>query len=179
MFSSKKVFKEVAVGIIALSMCVVANAQQKGDFSAGVNLLGGYGGNVTDFGPGVVLSYNITDPIRVAGEFDFLWGINDKSTSLVTLTSLWKEGSVYGHYLFPIGTGYLYPLVGAGIVEMTAKVKVLGITESATLSKPVFSLGVGATGVINEKFNYSPEVRLKIVEDSFRYQFMIGIAYKF
>ena len=72
--------KKVAIVAISLVMSVGAIAQQRGDFAVGANALVGIGLRDGDYyfdgGFGAALLFNISDPIRLAGEFDMLWGFN-------------------------------------------------------------------------------------------------------
>lgn len=75
---------------------------QKGEMAGGLNL--SYGTEISNLGIGVKYQYNVTNPIRLEGSFDYflekdglkMWDIN-----------------VNAHYLFPVADKFnVYPLVG-------------------------------------------------------------------
>ena len=192
-----KYFWKVAILSIALNVSVVANAQEKGDMAVGLNILGGYGNEIPEAGIGTKFLYNVTNPIRLSGEFDILWGVKSSSElgSLIPITTTintkWKEFSVYGHYLFSIDDGsflatpIVYPLVGLGIMNLDTSIEVLGYkvskSSSESMSKVVLSLGGGMEGHFkkNDKLFYAVQARLKIVEEGTRVHVVVGIGYKF
>ena len=187
----KNILKKAAIVAFAASVSFVpVNAQEKGDFAVGGNVMLGYGNDIFEGGLGAKFLYNVSDPLRLAGEFDILWGIGVKTEGglgTLTTTTTWKEFSVYGHYLFQISTQKgniaVYPLVGIGFVDLKTqvKLKVLNVTEkaSATESKFMFTLGGGIERAINEKFSSNVELRIKIVDEGIRLQMAYGITYKF
>lgn len=187
----KNIIKKAAIVAFAISVSFVpVNAQEKSDFAVGSNIVTGYGNEIFEFGLGVKFLYNVTNPLRLAGEFDILWGINpEKITgnglipSTIRTTTIWKEFSVYGHYLFKFNNVMLYPLVGVGFVNLKTQTELKGLKVaekvSTNESKYMFTLGGGFEQAINEKFSFDYELRIKIVDAGMRLNFAIGIAYKF
>jgi len=164
----KKVIK-MAIFAIAVAMSIPAVAQQQGDKAVGGNLLIGTGNSLTNVGIGVKFLYNVTDPIRLAGEYDFF-----PKKDYVT----WWDFSVYGHYLFSVADQVVvYPSVGLGVVG--SKVD-LGVV-SGSGNDFAFSLGGGVDYALpsNPNLVLNGELRLKLFNGSNRINFAFGVAYKF
>ena len=165
----KRVFKMAIVIIAAATMSMPAMAQQQGDKAIGGNLVIGTGDSYTNVGIGVKFLYNVTDPIRLAGEYDFF-----PKKDMVT----WWDFSVYGHYLFPVADKLVvYPSVGLGMVG--SKVEILG--HSASGSDFGFSLGGGVDYALpsNPNLVLNGELRIKLFDGGNRINFAFGVAYKF
>jgi outer membrane protein X len=171
---STSILKRTAIALFAmLTMSVSVWSQQKGDMAAGGNLLIGTGNGFTNFGLGAKFLYNVTDPIRLTGEFDYFL----KKSNL----SMW-DFSVYGHYLFPVAeTITVYPVIGLGIIGSTVDfgeyAGYLGNT-SASGSDFAFSLGGGADFQLTDKLFATGEIRLKL-NDGSRFYILGGVAYRF
>ena len=156
--------KAAIVAIAVVTMSVAAQAQQQGDKAVGGNLVIGTGNSYTHIGIGGKFFYNVTDPIRLAGEFDFF----PKQDYLT-----WWDFSAYGHYLFPVADQLvLYPSVGLGLVGA----KTEGFSGS---SKAAFSLGGGADYEISPNLFLNGELRIKLYEGNNRLNLAFGLAYKF
>ncbi|MDR0955452.1 MAG: porin family protein [Rikenellaceae bacterium] len=110
----KNIFK-VAIIAIALTMtAVTTNAQQKGNMAVGANVALGMGNNLTNFGLGAKLQYNVLDLLRLDGSFTYY--LPKKDDSGMVKTSMW-DFSVNAHWLFPVTEkSTVYPLVGFGIL---------------------------------------------------------------
>lgn len=89
------------VAIVVMASLGSAFAQ-KGEMAGGLNL--SYGTEISNLGIGLKYQYNVTNPIRLEGSFDYflekdglkMWDIN-----------------VNAHYLFPVADKFnVYPLVG-------------------------------------------------------------------
>ena len=159
----KKLFFTTMIAMITMS---VSAAGQKGDMAIGGNLLFGAGQNYSNVGLGAKFSYNVTDPIRLLGEFDYFFEHN--FTTML-------DFSVYGHYLFPVADRLLlFPAVGVGM--MVYKTTIFNTTFSD--NRAVFSLGGGAEFLLTDKFSLLGEFRLKLRDGSNRSNFVLGIAYK-
>jgi len=176
MFSNRLIFlnavakatKKVAIIAIAVAISVAAQAQTKGDKAVGGNALMGVGNGYTNIGIGAKFLYNITDPIRLGGEFDFF---------LKKHYSSWWDFSVYGHYLFSVADGInVFPAVGLGIVG--TQVDILGFSSYSGNWLAV-SLGGGADYALSDNLFLTGELRFKIFEHSNRANIAVGIAYKF
>jgi outer membrane protein X len=167
------ILKRTAIALFAmLTMSVSAWSQQKGDMAAGGNLLIGTGNGFTNFGLGAKFLYNVTDPIRLSGEFDYFL----KKSNL----SMW-DFSAYGHYLFPVAeTITVFPAVGLGIIGSTVDLGDYGYLAggSASGSDFAFSLGGGADFQLAGNLFATGEIRIKI-NDGSRFYILGGIAYKF
>lgn len=88
--------------VAIVMMASVSVMAQKGEMAGGLNL--SYGTEISNLGIGVKYQYNVTNPIRLEGSFDYflekdglkMWDIN-----------------VNAHYLFPVAEKFnVYPLVG-------------------------------------------------------------------
>jgi len=174
----KTVFlKKVAIVVFTVvTMSVSAVAQQKGDMAAGGNLVIGTGNSFTNYGIGAKFLYNVTDPIRLAGEFDYFL----KKDYL----SMW-DFSVYGHYLFPVAESVVvYPSVGLGLIGSTVSMPTIDIPGMGTYggsqsgSDFAFSLGAGADYKLTSNLTLNGEIRIKMSNGT-RFNLALGVAYKF
>jgi len=167
-------FRKVAIVAIAVvTMCVTVQAQQKGDKAVGGNLVFGTGNSYTNFGIGAKFFYNITDPIRLAGEFDYFLKKDYVS---------WWDFSVYGHYLIPVVDQLvLYPSVGLGFVGWSwNEPSYLGYGGgSYSDNRFAVSLGGGADYALTPTLILNGELRIKLIENSNRFNLAVGIVYKF
>jgi len=183
----KNILKKAAIVAFAVCVCFVpTNAQEKGDMAMDATILFGYGNDIIEVGLGAKFLYNVSDPLRLAGEFDILWGISPEKITgkglipnTVKTTTTWKEFSMYGHYLFK----YIYPLVGIGFVNLKTQTELKGLRVNEKVltneSKFMFTLGGGIEYDINEKISYNVELRIKIADVGTRLHSTIGITYKF
>jgi len=172
-------FKRVAIVAIAvLTMSLSVGAQpKKSDMDAGVNLLYGTTSGWSNIGFGAKFRYNVTDPIRLAAEFDYFL----KKDYL----SMW-DFSVYGHYLFPIADKVVvYPEVGLGVVGSTVSLPSFDILgygsvggNSASRSDFAVSLGGGIDYQLTSNLVLNGNLRYKTISGSW-FNIAIGIAYKF
>ena len=159
--------KRAAVIAIAMIMSVAAYSQSQGDKAVGGNLVIGMGDSYTNVGIGAKFFYNVTDPIRLAGEFDYF--LKKDNTS-------WWDFSVYGHYLFPVADEVvIYPSLGLGAIGFTSKWG----RETYSDSRFAVSLGGGADYELSSNLALTGELRIKIFENSNRINLAIGLAYKF
>ena len=175
----RNTFMKVAIFSIALTVSASAIAQEQGDMAAGGNMVLGVGGDHTHFGIGGKFLYNLTDPIRLAGEFDFFPKTDDFT---------WWDISVYGHYIFPlIEKISVYPLVGIGIIgiQWSYDYGILG-KHSESINGFVFSPGGGVEFKLLPNLALNAEVRFKFIKFSDdddvsgrRTNFVVGLAYKF
>jgi len=167
------------VAMIAIALCVVfETSAQKGDMAVGGNLLLGSGGSYTHFGVGGKFLYNITDPVRLAAEFDFFPRKDYFS---------WWDFSVFGHYVFSIGEKIaVYPLVGAGIMGVQMKID-YRILDDFTFSTSgfVFTPGAGGEYKLSSNLSVNAELRYKFITFSNfdlsgnRTYLAAGVTYKF
>jgi len=156
----KNVFmKRLAILLVAaLAMSLSAVSQTQGDKAVGGNLVFVSSNGYSSTGIGAKLFYNVTDPIRLAGEFDYFLKKN---------ASMW-DLSAYGHYLFPVQGGLVvYPSVG------------LGILGSSSHSDLAVSLGGGLDFKLTSDLTLNGELRLKLVDGSNWFNFVVGVAYSF
>ena len=169
----KRFIKHVAFAAIAVTMSMSAVAQQQGDKAVGGNLVIGTGDSYTNIGIGAKFLYNVTDPIRLAGEFDFF----PKQKEMT-----WWGFSVYGHYLFSVADQVvLYPSVGLGVVGVSVpKVSIPGFGSYGGLSSDfAFSLGGGIDYALTSNLVLNGELRIKLFDGGNRINFAFGVAYKF
>jgi len=155
----------------------------------GVNVLTGFAfkNNYMDVGFGAKLSYTFSVPIRLAGEFDILWGIPTNETWF--LSHRWMDYGVSLQYLIS-GKGKrfaVYPLVGIGGINQKVKITFWGEEVEHSQNRFVFTLGYGFEGLSkNNKFFYGFGMRFKIVKLNLgpyaygsRVHTVFGIGYKF
>jgi len=167
----RSTLKIAVIAAIAVITSLAVNAQMTaGDKAVGFNLLSGsYSNDVVGYGIGGKFAYNVTDPIRFAGELDLSVG----SAGILTYNFL--DFSVYGHYLFSINPDFIiYPLVGFGLFRV--KGEVLGI--SASDRRSVLSFGGGIDYAITHKLLLNSELRYK-AHGGNHILFAVGLAYKF
>ena len=162
--------RRIAIAFIAMAtMNATAIAQKKGDMAAGGNLLIGTGNSYTNLGIGAKFFYNITDPIRLAGEFDFF--------PMQNHTSMW-DLSTYGHYLFPVADKViLFPSVGLGLIGATYSSAIPSLHSNSS-GDFALSLGGGIDYELTYNLVLNGELRFKI-EDGSRLNLVVGLAYKF
>ena len=169
----KKVFKKVAViAIVAVTMSVSAAAQQ-GEKAVGGNLILGTGGSYSHVGIGGKFLFNVTDPIRLAGEFD-LFPKKDFMS--------WWDFSVYGHYLIPVSDKVaVYPSVGLGMVGAKVDFGIRGLSYSDSWF--AFSLGGGIDFALTDNLALTGELRYKMfggdLAGGYRANLAVGLIYKF
>jgi len=159
----------------------------------GVNLLTGFTfkNSYSDVGFGSKLSYTFSVPIRLAGEFNILWGIPTNETWF--LRTRWMDYGVCLQYLFLPGNKRvaIYPLVGIGGVNEKEKIeiKLPSIEDKeieSSINRFAFTLGYGFEGLSkNGKFCYGFGMRIKIANKAmgnnwgYRIHTVFGIGYKF
>lgn len=177
-------------------MCVAliglcATAQEKGDMAVGLNL--GVapslesGLSVTNFGIGAKFQYNVTDPIRLEADVEY-W-LKDKGMDLFDVT-------FNAHYLFNVGERFkVYPLVGIGFgrAKIGADIDIdydfdfdypyrsshVEESVSASSTKFLFNVGVGAEYPITEALSIGAELKYQYVKDFCRLPITVGVTYKF
>lgn len=160
------------VVIAALTMSLPAMAQKKGDMAVGANLLYGTTSVFSNPGIGAKFLYNVTDPIRLSGEFDYFLPKKIYGASI----SMW-DFSAYGHYLFPVADKIVvYPEVGLGALGTPGTevygVKIKGATDF------VISLGGGVDYALSQNLTLNAGLRYK-TESGGWFNILVGIAYKF
>ena len=108
----KRILFRMATLLVALVMVGVTSnvyCQEKGDMAAGVSLVGGKyvdTFNGVDIGLGVRFQYNVTDPIRLDGQFNYYFG------EYAPL-----DFSVNAHYLINVMPKLnVYPLAGLSFI---------------------------------------------------------------
>ena len=164
------------VFIAAVTMSVSAVAQKKGEMAAGANLLFGSTTGYSNVGLGAKFLYNVTDPIRLAGEFDYFLKKD--------YVNFW-DFSVYGQYLFPLAEKIAaYPEVGLGVLGTTVSIPTINLGElgsiggSASHSEFAFSLGGGIDYQLTSNLTLNGGLRIKLVSGNW-FNILAGIAYKF
>jgi outer membrane protein X len=162
--------RRIAIAFMATAtMNAAAVAQKKGEMAVGGNLLIGTGDSYTNLGIGAKFLYNVTDPIRLAGEFDFFPTQNH--------TSIW-DLSAYGHYLFPVADKIiLFPSVGLGLIGIGYSSSVPGVRPNSS-GDFALSLGGGIDYELSYNLVLNGELRFKI-ENGSRLNLVAGLVYKF
>jgi len=166
-------FKKAAFAIIIAAATIIsASAQQKGDFAFGANAALGSGDQLTNYGIGVKLQYNFTDPLRAEASFTYF--LKEKEITM------WDASSNL-HYLFPVGDKFtVYPLAGLCILNISVDASDLGYGDiSASESRFGFGLGGGADYKISDKLLLNAEIKYKIVSDMNRLMVSVGFSYIF
>jgi outer membrane protein X len=169
----KKYLTRTAIAVIAVTMCVTAFAQEKGDKAVGANFV--FGGSryssstYTNIGVSGKARYNIFDAVRAEGELTFFLPKNN-------VTSL--DLSLNGHYLLPISDAMtVYPLAGLGFYNSFYKNSGL-----SNYNDVCFNLGGGIDFNITDQLYFNVEAKFKIVN---RYSYgnvmlvSAGIIYRF
>jgi len=167
--------KRVAIVFIAVvTMSVTAVAQKQGDKAVGVNLLLGSTTGYSNLGLGAKFLYNVTDPIRLSGEFDYFL----KKTFLTESWNFW-DFSVYGQYLFPVAEKIVvYPEVGLGYLGETISSSIVNLGGAGSGGNFAFSLGGGIDYPLSPNLTLNGGLRLKLVTGSW-FNIYAGLAYKF
>jgi len=153
---SRLTVKKVAVIVIALSVSLSALSQSKGDIGVGASGMVGVGGEYAHFGFGGKLLYNVTDFIRLAGEFDFFPEQDSFS---------WWDASAYGHYLSPLNDKFVpYLLVGLGMtgLEMNVDLGKWG-KYNESVKGFVFTPGAGFDLKLMSNLIFNVEGRFKFI----------------
>ena len=163
----KKVVKMfVILTVMAMSVMTVS-AQTKGDMAVGGNVIYAIGEyDYSNIGLGAKFQYNIMDPLRLEGGFNYLL----KKDNI----SFW-DLSAYAHYLFNVADKInVYPIAGIGILG--AKSSYSEGSDSNT--KLAISLGAGIDYSLTEKLALTADYKYKIVDNSNFSFISVGIAYK-
>lgn len=194
----KKNKKMAIIAIAAVAISMTGNAQEQGDIAVGTNMVvwwtpskshsyAGYSWrdpSYTNTGIGAKCSYNITDQLRLAGEFVYF--------SEKDFKSMW-DCRVHTHYLFPVATKtVVYPSVGIGMIGEKNPDLYRASSKPSTVA---FTIGIGADIVLSElspNLILSGEIRHYAIYFDGRYMdkkykdnyakifnFAIGLAYKF
>ncbi|MDR1402454.1 MAG: porin family protein [Tannerellaceae bacterium] len=170
----KKVFlKRAAMAVLAsVTISMTAGAQKKGDMAAGANVTVGTGDHLTNFGLGGKFQYNVTNPIRLEGAFDYFLKKNH--------LRMW-DISVNGHWLFPAGDKLTaYPLAGLGVLNYKASSGFDGYGKYGTSNSDfAFNLGGGLDFKLTDDLVFNAELKYKISDVWSRLLLSAGIAYRF
>jgi outer membrane protein X len=149
------------------------SAQEKGDMAAGANLVFGSGNSLSNIGVGAKFQYNVTDPLRLEGAFNYFLKKN--------YVTMW-DFSVNGHWLFPVGDKLtVYPLAGLGILNSGSSVNIgYGLGKvSASSSYFAINLGGGLDYKLTDKLTGNVELKYKIADLWDRLLLSAGVNYKF
>ena len=106
--------KKLVLAVMAMAGVVCGvQAQEKGDFSVGLNANYRMWDNASDFnnlGFGAKVRYNLTDPLRLEANFNYTLEKDEYKA---------MDYTVNAHYLFKLGEKFvLYPTVGLGFVNV-------------------------------------------------------------
>lgn len=167
------IIKGIAITVIAILVVnVSATAQEKGDLAAGAHVALGAGDNLTNFGLGAKLQYNLSNPIRLEGVFNYFLKKD--------LVSMW-DLSLNGHYLFRTSEKFtVYPLAGLGILGSKVNLDFGEIDlGSASASDFGFNLGGGFDLKLSEKLLFNVQAKYMIAGNWGRLIATAGIAYRF
>ena len=163
------------LAIITLSvMGGSANAQEKGDMAIGANILGGSFSDSkknADFGVGARFMYNITNPIRLDGSFNYYFGATAP-----------LDFSVNVHYLINVMPRLnVYPLAGLSVYAFGSDdddddwMNDDDYSET-TLGGLGLNLGAGGEYKITDKIWGNAEIKYNV---GMGFAASVGVAYKF
>lgn len=171
----KNILKAAALAIALVLTAVSANAQQKGDMAAGINL--GYAATdgYNNLGLGAKFQYNVIDPLRLEARFDYFFP-ND---NLGIKTNYW-DFMIDAHWIFPVGRMVnLYPLAGLGVLGAKVRADVMGVgARKNTGSTFAFNLGGGADLFLSDTIFLNAQLRY-MVNDGGYFMPSVGIGYAF
>jgi outer membrane protein X len=162
-------------------MSVTAGAQKKGDMAVGGNLTIGTS-DLTNFGIGGKLQYNILDPIRLEGSATYFLPANQNVPGNVVhkpVINMW-DFSANGHYLFHINNKVtLYPLAGLSllVVKSETKTQYEGVRVMDSSSKMGLNLGGGLDFKLTDRLAFNAEARFRISNVWDRHLFSVGMTY--
>lgn len=190
---TRKMLKTLLLTTAIVFSAAIAQAQEKNDMAAGLNLVCGTNSTLTNLGLGLKYQWNITAPIRLEPGFNFYF-----PKDLVGAKYNMWDLNVNVHYLFTIKEKFmLYPLAGIGILGSSIKYKyhnyyddygiygdlvsaaVKEVEQKSTSTNFAFNIGGGAEYKINEKFAVNFEIKYQIVSNWNRPVFLVGATYKF
>ena len=155
--------KKVAIVAIALSVSVVAYAQQKGEMAVGGDFAIGIGSDLANFGIGARFQYDVVDQIRMEGSFMFFLPKKEEMFVSKTTITMWEVGFT-GHFLLPLADRIiLYPLVGLSVVGAKAKFETILGNYSDSKTGIGLNLGGGLDVKISGNLFLNVEPKLKIV----------------
>ena len=163
--TSRRYFLGISCSLMtAIALCFFTSASaQQGEKGIGGNLIIGTGDDYTHFGVGAKFVYNVSDPIRLAVEFDFFPKKDQVS---------WTDFSMYGHYLISVNErNAVYPAFGLGMVGVQA--------GGASASEFAFSFGGGFDHAVSSNLLLNFELRFKILDGLNRTNFLVGLTHKF
>ena len=144
-----------------------------------------YENGFLDYGVGANFSYIVGGGVRLAGDFDILWGKSsmDLLGIEVAIKTRWTDFGMYVHYLIPAGEGVVYPLLGVGMANLAVTAGALGHEETEKDNYFTLSFGSGLGYPISRDKNLvlNLEVRGKYMfkENAFRFHLAPGLAYRF
>lgn len=167
-----KLFKKVMFMLIATFIACSANAQEKGDMAAGVNLSYGTKNGFSNFGIGAKFQYSFTDNFRIEPSATYFLKKD--------FVSMWDINANV-HYLFHVADKFtVYPLAGFAFVGWKADIgDITGYEASASETKFGFNLGGGAQYWLSASLGLNLEIKYQIVSNLDRPIFSLGAAYKF
>ena len=160
----KRLFTLLCIALIGFSC---AFAQKKGQFGVGVNL--GVAPclekdlKVSNFGLGLKVQYNITNPIRVeaAADYWFRDNLNDMADVYANV-----------NYLFGVGGKIkVYPLVGVGFAKYGEK----NIHQKGVL----INVGGGAEFSFTKHISAGLEIKYQYIKNFQRLPISLGATYRF
>lgn len=157
----KKILTLIVVAVIGATS---AFAQVKGDKAVGLNFL--YGTGIESVGLGAKFQYNVLDPLRLEGSFNYFFKRKGQRGWEVNATA---------HYLFPISSRFtLYPLAGIKVANVRQ-----GDFGDNSITKFGANLGGGCDFNVTENWLLNAEIRYSIVSDIDQAVFSIGAGYRF
>jgi opacity protein-like surface antigen len=166
----KKVYTKAVIAAIAVTMCMTAVAQEKGDKAVGGfgawHAGSGYGWTHINYAVGGKFRYNILDAVRVESALTIILpGSNYHFTS-------W-DLSLNGHYLLRIaGVMTAYPLAGLGFVDVIHK-------NDYYSSSLYFNIGSGIDFKLTGQLYINAEVKCTGFNDLNMLKLSAGVVYKF
>ena len=172
--------KKLVFALCFALVSICGMARNEGDMAVGaqigVNPVLNDDVSVTNFGFGLKFQYNIADPVRLEGAFDYLF--RDKGVDAITL-------AVNAHYLVDLGNNFtFYPVVGLGYGNIGGLAYKIDYghgmkVESKSLSRVLVNIGVGAEYDVNSAISLGLEFKYRYMKDFSALPITFGITYHF
>ena len=147
---------KTTVVLLITTMCMIANAQEKGDIAVGGYLAVGSGYEYTNGGIGAKVLYNATNRIRFAAEFDSWRKIKEENSSVYNI-------DVYAHFLGRNSKDkriVIYPFVGVGRETKKTSITIVANDKYIIHHNTAFLFGGGMDYKLTSKLILNTELRL-------------------
>lgn len=168
----------LALCFALVSLCGMARTE--GEMAIGAEI-GVYpvlndGVDVTNFGFGLKFQYNVTDPVRIEGAFDYLF--RDKGVDAITI-------ALNTHYLIDVNRNFaVYPIIGMGYGNIGGLAYEIDYghgmkVESKSLSRFLFNIGIGGEYAVSPAVSLGMEFKYRYMKDFGALPITLGVTYHF